>query len=322
MRRKAYTLVLIALLLAACNRTTIKPDAGGPKAPPSPEERFGNDPELVADFRALSKCTYRDGRLDHACPQMRALQLRLQTKRRTARLKEKLVTTLANLLESKTERVRMAAAASAEPHLGEAELRKALQKSLKDEETPAIRAVVLRQLCRAPGGDGRAFAHGLLASKEEQPAVVRAAAAACLGLARPKEKPLALAALRKLLGPKGDTSDEVKGEACEALGRLGQDEAVVELAAQLGAPKIAWRCAAALAALGGQKAYQALMTHTAGRVERGPLPPAQVRALASFDGGAFVEKAALVEVLKKVAEGKEQGKETKSVAVAELKRLK
>ena len=48
---------------------------------------------------------------------------------------------------------------------------------------------------------------------------------------------------------------------------------------------------------------------------------AQVRALASFSGGGFVEKAARAEVLKKVAEGKEQGEETKAAAEAELKRL-
>ena len=314
--------LMCGMAAGACNRTTSKPDAGGPKAPPSPEERFGNDPELVADFRALSKCAYQDGRLDLACAELRALRLRLQTRLRTPRLKEKLVATLANLLESKSERTRMAAASYAEPHLGEADLRRALERSWKEEETPAIRAVVLRQLCRAPGSNGQTLARGALASNKEQPAVVRAASAACLGLARGKEIPLALAALRTLLGTKGDASDLVKGEACEALGRLGQEEAVPELAAQLGAPKIAWRCATGLAAMGGQNAYQALAAHTAARVERGPLPAAQVLALASFAGQPFVEKAALGDLLKKVAEGKEQGAETRAAAKAELARLK
>ena len=309
---------MCGVLFVGCNRTAAAPDAGAAKAPPTAEQGFGNDPELVADFVALKKCTYKEGRLDQACPQVLTLKLRLQTKQRTAKLKEKLVTTLANLLESKSEPTRLMAAASAEPHLGEADLRRALQQAWEAEETPAIRALILRQLCRAPGANGAPLSRGALDSKVEQPAVVRAAAAACLGLAQGEQVVLAGQALRKLLAEEGDADSAVRGDACEALGRLGDEAAVSTLAAQLGRPALAWRCATALAALGGEKAYQALLSHTRSRVERGPLPAQQLRALASFSGQPFADSEALKKVLTLAAEGKEQKEETRAVARAEL----
>lgn len=321
-RRLLLAMLAGGLAISGCKQSSPRPDAGAAKAPPTAEERFGNDPELVADFNALSKCAQGSGHLDHACPQLRALLLRLQTKQRTARLKEKLVTTLTNLLESKVERTRLMAAASAEPHLGEADLRRALQAAWETEEAPAVKALLLRQLCRAPGANGGLLARTTLASKVEQAAVVRAAAATCLGRASGKARLAAGEALRKLLGDQGDASPQVKGDACEALSRLGDKAAVPALAAQLGDPKIAWRCATALAAMGGKEAFEALLAHTQARVERGPLPAQQLRALASFSGQPFVDAEPLKQVLKQAAGGKEQGEETRAVAKEELARIR
>ncbi len=278
--RQILLVAALAVCLApACRQRAVKPDAG--HGPITAEQRFGNDPELVADFNNLEACAYADGRLDFSCPAVTELRTRMSTRQRRAKMREKLVTTLANLLESTRPRTRLMAAASLQPHLKHPDIRKAVGAAWVGEDVPAIQATMLRMLCLAPGGGGPATAAAALGGKAELPVQVRAEATTCLGKAKAPASEH-ITRLRKLLS--GKEKPAVRGAACEALGMLGAAAAVKELAAGLGEPKIAHRCATALAAIGDDQAYAALRDATRAKLGRGRVPAQQVRALASFEG--------------------------------------
>ena len=123
-----------------------------------------------------------------------------------------------------------------------------------------------------------------------------------------------------LRGLLSDSNHElIKGNACEALSRLGASaDAVKVIAAQLGSLKLAHRCATALAALGSAEAYKALFDSTRAKLERGPISPQQVRALASFKGKGEELKG----LLKEVSEAEVLTAETRAMARRELARLR
>ena len=314
MRHKRFA--LMAAMLCACPAPRETADAGSGSGIPI-EERYGNDPELLADFRNLKACTYREGRLDHACPQVKTLKLRLETKGRTPSRRKKMITTLANLLESRREVSRLMAAESLYPVRKERVIIKALGEALIRETVPGIKAVMLRQLCWTPGPNAEKIALALLGGAN--PAVVRAQAAACLGHL-PK---LSAAGGKALLGAlEATTPPRVVGAACAAAGRHRLAGAVTPMATLLEKKQLGWRCAPALAAVGGKAAYKALFKAIISALGQGKVPAPYVSALGSFAKQEFFNREAVIRLLEQIVARKGQSKLALVTAEDELKRLK
>ena len=307
---------LLAVILCACPAPRDKADAGTSSGIPA-EERFGNDPELLADFQNLKACTYQQGRLDHACPQVKTLKLRLETKRRTPSRRKKMVTTLANLLESRQEVSRLMAAESLYPDRKERAIVAALRGALIRETVPGIKAVMLRQVCWTPGPHAEKVALALLGAAN--PAVVRAQAAACLGHLPRLSAAGGKALLRAL---SGRTPPRVVGAACAAAGKHRVAGAVAPLAALLDKQELGWRCASALALLGDKPAYKALFKATTGALGQGKVPAPYISALGSFSAQAFFNREAVIRLLEQIVERKGLSKLAQLRAGVELERLK
>lgn len=315
MRRAALLGPLAVALLCACPAPRVEPDASGASGITS-EERFGNDAELLADFANLKACTYRKGRLDHACPQVKTLKLRLLTKARTPSRRKKMITTLANLLESRKEMSRLMAAESLYPVRKERVIAKALDGALLREKVPAIKAVMLRQLCWTPGPARSKAALALLGGAN--PAVVRVQAARCLGRLATLSAPGQKALLKALAGE----DPRVAGAACAVAGKHRVAAAVPTLAGLLGRKDLGWRCAPALAAVGGKAAYTALLQATASGAGRGKMPAPFISALTSFSGQAYFDREQVMGLLERIAANKSVSKLARLRAGEELKRLK
>ncbi len=311
-----FLLLLAAALLCACPTPREKADSGGGGGIP-PEERFGNDPELLADFANLKACTYAKGRLDHACPQVITLKLRLETKRRTPSRRKKMITTLANLLESRREVSRLMAAESLYPVRKERLVVEALREALIRETVPTIKAVMLRQICWSPGPFAEKAALALVGAAN--PAAVRSQAAACLEHL-PKLSASSGKALVAVLS--GKAPEGVIGAACAAAGKHRVAAAVAPMAALLERPKLGWRCAPALAAVGGKAAYKALFKATTGALGQGKVPAPYISALGSFAGEKFFNREAAILLLEQVVARKGISELALLRAQEELKRLK
>jgi hypothetical protein len=311
-------LVLAAgsLALLACSSTSKQAADGQPKTL-EPEQRFGNDPELVADFANLSACTYERGRLDRACEQLKTLANRLAVKRRNPDRRPKVVTTLANLLESRRELTRLVAADSLYFHHQEPKIVKAVKKALAAERVPQVKATLLRQACWRWSSWIEQLAIRSLAAKS--PELVRAESASCLGRHLRAAKK-AIAPLRQALGT--DPSSRVKGNVCAALAGLQDTDSVHLLAKQLEVEGVGWRCGTALAALGTKEAYRALKGWITRALDQGkPFPAQHVSALASFTSKPFFEQDQVLTLLTKVAADKRLGWLGQRRAVQELGKL-
>lgn len=255
---------------------------------PAAESRFGNDPELLADFDNLKACARQAGRLDHGCPQYKTLRLRLEIKRRTASRRRKMVTTLANLLESRRELTRLAVAHNLYPVRDQSAIRAALRQALSVERAAVVQAVLLRQACwtRRPWAEGQAVK--LLSGSASVP--VRVAAAACLAQPGQLSKAGRLAVDQAL---RREKAAPVLGNLCAAVanGRLVRSSASV--VALLKRPGVGWRCAPHLAALGTPGAYRGLLGAAEQALGRGDVHAALVSALGSMAGKPFYQAAAV-----------------------------
>jgi HEAT repeat protein len=306
----------LLVLLAACPPSTGKRD--GAKGPLEPEQRFGNDPELVADFANLKTCVYRNGRLDRSCVQLVELQRRVRVKSlsRDPQRRTKVVTTLANLLESRRELTRLAAADNLFLHHRDPKIVAALEQALTAEKVPVVVAAMLRQVCWRTGPSVRQRAIELLDPAGDER--VRAEAATCLGRHGKRSKESVAALVTTL---KTDRSSTVLGNACAALGALRAEEAVEPMAAKLEDPKVGWRCSAALAEVGTASAYRALVAGVAAALDRGRMPTQHLSALGSFSGKKFFERQRVVALLERVAGTRELSWVARVRAVQELGRL-
>jgi hypothetical protein len=296
--RRCLLALLLALPLAlplACTSSRRQPDAAAEAL--DPEQRFGNDPVIVAGFRALSKCAHEGGRVDRSCSELKRLQRKMAT-RLGGRDRKKLRTTLVNLLESRRELTRLVAADSLYPLRRDPAVAAALSRALKRERSAPVKAALLRQLCWSPGPQPRRAALGLLAPAT--PEVLRTQAVACLARGGGAADGQVAAALRKVL--QKDPSPALRGAACAALGQLGSQQAVADLAAGVGrGPQQGSLCAAALAAVGSAGAYRALVRAIEAALAAGSLPAQAADALASFEGQAFFDRQAVLALLERMA---------------------
>lgn len=318
---RCSVLAAVCAILAACPPSSRSTD-GGKKGALEPEHRFGNDPELVADFAALKTCVYRDGRLDDSCDKLQVLRRRLLVKSRKRERRPKVVTTLANLLESRRELTRLVAADSLFPHHAEPAIVAATRRALALEKAPAVKAALLRQSCWRPTDWARAAALELL-DPEEQPGV-QAEAATCLGrIAGGADKARRVLVVRALVAAlDGKRTAAVRASACAALGDLGAAEATAALAALLDEPDLAGRCAPALARLGTKDAYDALLgAARQGLAASRALPTQLVSALAAFEGRPYVDREGLAQVLQEIAGQRAQSWVARRRAVDALTRL-
>lgn len=316
--RRSIFLVSAALatFFCACPAPRHTADIGTSTGIPA-EERYGNDPELLADFKNLKACTYQQGQLDHACPQVKTLMLRLETKRRTPSRRKKMIITLANLLESKQEVSRLLAAEGLYPDRKERAIVEALGGALIRETVPGIKAVMLRQVCWTPGPHAEKVALALLGAAN--PAVVRTQAAACLAHL-PKLSAAGGKALLKALT--GKTPPRVVGAACAAAGKHRLAGAVAPLAALLDKQELGWRCAPALAAVGGKPAYKALFKAITSTLAQARVPAPYISALGSFAGQEFFNREAVIRLLEQTVARKGLSKLAHLRAEGELKRLR
>lgn len=318
--RPAWPLPALALWVctaAGCPPTTTSGDARG-KGAPAAEERFGNDPELVADFANLKTCVYRGGRVDQACEQLRTLQRRLEVKSRDPEKAAKVATTLANLLESRRELTRLVAAESAFYQHRDPRLAAALKQAFRSERAPAVRATILRQLCFAPSSAALAnlAAATLLAPQEHE--LVRTEAASCIGRQQ-AQREAAVPALQAAL--KREYPARVRGDCCAALGALRATESVAQLVALLSQEDVDWRCGAALGEIGTEPAYRALIEAVEQTLGRGRIPTQHVTALTSFEGTRFFERERVLGILGRIAAERRVSWVARKRAVAELGRM-
>jgi uncharacterized protein YjiS (DUF1127 family) len=319
MRSLGSLLLCLVVALAGCSdsKQAGKKDAKGPL---EPEQRFGNDPELVADFGNLKTCVYRDGRLDYSCPQLKTLKRRLKVKARTAERRAKVVTTLVNLLESRRELTRLVAADSLFFHHQDPAIVKAVRAALEAEKAPTVKATLMRQVCWKKSGWTRQKALALLSTDEHE--LVQAEAATCLGRFRGDTGARAEAvveALEKSLAEQ--RSPRVRGNACASLGALGADESVPRMAKLLSDRAVDWRCSSALAQLGSEAAYRALKAGVGRALAAGRMPAQHVSALASFSARPFFEHREVAELLGSIARSRKLSWVARRRAVAALGRL-
>jgi hypothetical protein len=307
-------LSLVLVLGVACGSRGKGAHPGSGEAPTA-EERFGNDVALVNRFAALKPCTFQDGKLDRACPQLDALQRELARARSDPERKAKVVTTLCNLLESERELSRFAAADSLYPEHREPKVLSALRARLPREPSPAVKTALLRQLCWEPGTEARAAAREL--ARATGPEALRLEAIACLG--RGRSGPEVVSLLRELL--RAEKAAPVRVSLCAALAELAATEAIPELAAQLDVPDADWRCATALAALGSEAAYRELQSGARRGLERGRLSAQLVSALSAFSEKPFFEREPTVALLARIAAETRLSAVTRQRASAELARL-
>ncbi len=172
------------------------------------------------------------------------------------------------------------AAAEALGHMGsDGEVAGPLIRALEDRHRSvalaALRSIVRRSL--------RSSAPALVDRALDGRSPVRVEAYRALGALR------ADAATEVLVAGLRDTSAAVRLAAAEALGQLRSREAVVALTASLrDSPAIAWAAARALGGIGGDRAIPDL----AGMLRRGPARPAAARALATLHATAALEAIA------------------------------
>lgn len=319
---RSAALAAACVIFAACPPSSTSTDAKKRSAL-EPEHRFGNDPELVADFAALKTCVYRDGRLDDSCDKLQVLRRRLLVKSRKRERRPKVVTTLANLLESRRELTRLVAAESLFPHHAAPAIVAATRRALAVEKAPAVKAALLRQSCWRPTDWARRVALELL-DPAESPRV-QAEAATCLGrIARSSEgKEHRVPIVRALVSALDRTrTAAVRARACAALGAAGAAEATAALAALLDEPDLAGRCAPAVARLGTRDAYEALLgAARQGLAASRTLPTQLVSALTAFEGRPFVDREGLAQVLQEIAGQRAQSWVARCRAVEALTRL-
>ena len=227
-----------------------------------------------------------------------------------------MITTLANLLESKKEVSRLMAAGSLYPVRKESVIASALDGALLREKVPAVKAVMLRQLCWTPGPRTEKVALALLGGAN--PAAVRVQAARCLGRLTRLSAPGQKALLAALAGE----DPRVAGAACAVAGKHRVAAAVPRLAALLGRRDLGWRCAPALAAVGGKAAYAALLQAMASGAGKARVPAPLISALASFRGEDYFEREKVAPLLKRIAANKSMSKLARLRAGAELEVLK
>jgi hypothetical protein len=291
------------------------------KGPLEPEQRFGNDAELVADFAHLKTCVYRGGRLDYSCPQLETLKRRLKVKSRTPERRAKVVTTLVNLLESRRELTRLVASDSLFFHHQDPAIVKAVRAALDVEKAPTVKATLMRQACWKKNDWTREKALSLLSPGEHE--LVQAEAATCLGRFSGEtgaRAEVVIEALEKSLDR--PRSPRVRGNACASLGALGADEAVPRMAKLLADREVDWRCSTALAQLGSEASYRALKAGAQAALSAGRMPSQHVSALASFSQKPFFERREVSSLLKRIASARRKlSWLARKRAVAELARL-
>lgn len=307
--RGAALLSLLALI-AGCSGS--KSPASDAKRTLEPERRFGNDPELVADFANLKTCVYRDGRLDYSCDNLQTLKRRLRVKTRKPDRRAKVVVTLANLLESRRELTRLVAADSLFPHHRQPKIVAALREALQVEQVPTVKATMLRQACWGPSDWSRTAALKLLAPDEPPP--VQVEAAVCLG--RQQKGEVVVRALVASLD--GARPPAVRGQACAALGALGAVEATAAMAARLDDAADSTHCVPALAQLGTREAHDTLIKAARAALAAGKLLPQYPAALAAAAARPFFERDTVAQLLAEAASGTELPLVTRLRAVREL----
>jgi HEAT repeat protein len=311
---------LIVLVSCPFRSQTPAEDSGPAEGAPQPEQRFENDPELVADFANLKSCTTHQGRLDRSCPQLRTLENRIRVKRRRSENLDKLVATLTNLLESRQELTRLVAADSLYPFLQQPRTVTALNSALQVERVASIRAAILRQLCWK--GSREVFNKALAHLAPSAPEPVRAEAATCLGRQDPMTE-ASIRALKKSLSR--DPSARVRSNACAALGSPAAAAAVNVVTEHLGDKQVAWRCVTALAAMGTKPAYAALKQLVSQSIDKGHIISQSIGALASFHDKPFFEKAQVTALLSRITADEKLGQVAVQRAVQratrELERL-
>jgi len=314
---RSWVLFLPLLASAACRNTSPgAPDSDASAIPLEAEKRFGNDPELVADFQKLKACAAdQEGRLDYACPAIKTLRLRLEVKGRREN-RPKLIKTLLNLLESRSAHTRLLAAESLYSLRREATVGSSLARALGQERVPAVKAAMLRQLCWAREASAAGAALKLLAASN--PELVRAQAAVCLG----QQEELPVEAIKALKGAlRGDPSARVRGDACAAVGRHWNASGVPLMASLLSRDDVGWRCAAGLAEVGTRESYQALQEGINAALQQGRLPAQFVRALGAFSAKPFFNRPDVIKLLRRVAARPLLGEPALSAARDELRRL-
>lgn len=292
---------LLALASACPDNDDGRRDSGA--GAPRPEDRFGNDPVIVADFAALKRCTFEPGgRLDRGCPQVRTLVRRVETKRVKPDNRGKVVTTLVNLLESRSEQTRLAAADRLYAFHRDPRVIGALRRALTRERAPRVKATMLRQLCwnMTPAVERRAMA--LLGRTE--PEAVRVEAADCFAR-HGAASPAAREALRQALAR--DPAEAVRGSACVALGAVADGKAVATMVAAMKRAHSDRRCGTALASVATRPAYAALTAELRRTMAARRVPPQYVSALVSLARKPYFERERVVALLAQLLADRQQG---------------
>ena len=213
------------------------------------EERYGNDKELLSVFESLSRCAWRQESLDHSCPELRLLRERLASKRKSKKSGERIVKTLANLLESKKVRTRWAVAANLSPFMAGARTRVAVRQAYEKEKVLSIRVALLQELCRhsEAGRDAHLVSLlGKLIENERGAESERVEAIRCFARSpKPSRKTIDL--LAKVVVEKNNAG--LKSAACTGLGNHRIVRHAPALARGLSDPASQGPCANSLAKL-------------------------------------------------------------------------
>jgi hypothetical protein len=282
-------------LLACTNQQALTPD-GQPNPAQIIEDRFDNDRRLVKELAKLQDCAGKDQPLESACRPMQELAKFLRSRSDTVEDRQNIVKTLVNLLQSKRAITRTAVAELLLPYRREPSVKGALREALAHETVPQTQVTLLRQLCWQPSLIEEDQLLIWLAVKK--PEAVRLEAVACLGRLSHLSAPAALV-LRQIL--QQDKSLPVRGAACSVLGTHHHAAALADLVAALADPVLRGRCSAAIAALGGQEAYESLWGVLSTRAPAGGVSAQEVLALTHFAKQPYFKLPAVVEFLQKIA---------------------
>jgi hypothetical protein len=230
--------------------------------------------------------------------------------------RSKVITTLANLLESKREVTRLVAAENLYPFHHHATISRALETALRKEKVVAIKATLLRQRCWLLGSNAEKFALSFL-RRPFPSELLRAEAVACVGR-QGKASLAATEALREAW--RQDDSPLVKRAACVALAAVGAKEALAEMTEGLLLNEMSDCSATALAAMGTRAAYEALLQGIEDAHRRGHLSPQGLGALFSFSQQPFFAQTAIERLLVEIINDGRIGWVSRIRAIEELAR--